>query len=92
MIDAALHARACALPGDENAKRWGHEAWAQLGYDVAATGIAHYTLAVRELWPGQRPPGEAMDAFRSGFAAYRHGWRPPALFAATTPKPPIIAG
>lgn len=87
-IDRALHARAAQLEGDPRAKDWGWLAWAQFGYDVAATGIAHYTLAVRDLWPGDRPPGEALDQFRSGFAAYRHGWRRPGLHAGI-PRPQL---
>lgn len=81
MIDADLHARAGLLGSGEHSSNFFWLAWSQLGYDVAATGVSHYGLAMRALWPGQRPIPQALDKFRSGFAAFRRGDRRPSVLA-----------
>lgn len=83
MIPAHLRDEAGTLADgtSEYSRRWHHLAWAQLGFDVAESGIAHYTIAIRELWPHDRPIPEALDEFRAGFAAYRRSRRRPALYS-----------
>ena len=72
-IDAELRARAHALGSGEDSTQFGWFSWTVLGYDVAATGIGHYALAIRELWPGERPVPDALDRFRVGYAGFMNG-------------------
>lgn len=79
MIDVSLRAQAASLSGFPDSNVWWYMGWMWLGYDVAASGVPHYTLALRDLWPGERPCPQALDLFRAGFAAYRSGRQRPTV-------------
>lgn len=80
MIDGELRARAQELgSGDDLDTNWTWFHWTVFGYDVAATGVGHYTLAIRQLWPTVRPTPQALDRFRVGYAGFMNGRGRPAM-------------
>lgn len=77
---------------NSSSRAWSWIAWAQLGFDVAATGrYAHSCLAVKELWGTDRPVPEALEQFRQGFAGYQQGRRRPELRALAADQNAVIA-